>query len=302
MIWLMNKISVVINTFNEEQHIERALNSVKWADEVVVCDMHSDDKTVQIAKRQGAKVIYHERLGYVEPARNRAIKEATGDWLLILDADEAVEPDLAEKLKSIAATDQADFVEIPRQNWIFGKWIKQSFWWPDYHIRFYKKGMVTWQDEIHSKPLTKGRKLTLEAVTGLSLNHLHYQNVEQFINRMNRYTSIQAADLDKTGYKFDWTDLISKPLSEFLSRFFAHRGYLDGAHGLGLGLLQAFSFVVVYLKVWQIQKFKEQSIDLVQLNQTAKKSGQELRYWLNLSQLSDNPVKRTWQKIQNRLS
>ncbi len=292
----------MINTLNEEQNVERAIKSVKWADEVVVCDMHSEDRTVDIAKKLGAKVVYHEKTNYVEPARNFAVSKATGDWILVLDADEEIPSTLASKLKEITEDNSVDFVEIPRKNIIFKKQVRASFWWPDYHPRFYKKGSVTWKNEIHTKPETKGSKLTLSADESLAIIHYHYQSVSQFIERLNRYTTIQANELVEAGYMFQWSDLITKPLSEFMGRFFANRGFEDGLHGLVLSLLQAFSFLVVYLKVWEADGFKEEKINLSQLKEVSKQGGKEIDYWFKYVNLSKNPVKKLFQKIGNKVS
>ncbi|HTK03368.1 MAG TPA: glycosyltransferase family 2 protein, partial [Alphaproteobacteria bacterium] len=120
----MAKISVVINTINEEQALPRALASVRnLADEIVVVDMESIDKTVEIAKKLGAKVFTHQKIGYVEPARNFAISNTVGDWILILDADEEVQPNLIKKFKEIVKNPKADYYRVPRKNIIFGRWI-----------------------------------------------------------------------------------------------------------------------------------------------------------------------------------
>src|SRR3989344_1312352 len=111
----MGKISVVINTLNEEKNIERAMKSVNWAGEIVVCDMYSEDNTVEIAKKLGAKICFHKKTNYVEPARNFAISKATGDWILVLDADEEIPDSLSKRLQEIAEKmHQINFVEIPR--------------------------------------------------------------------------------------------------------------------------------------------------------------------------------------------
>jgi len=159
----VGKISVVINTLNEEKNLSRALTSIKnFADEIVVVDMKSDDKTQDIARKSGAKVYEHQRMGYVEPARNYAIGKASKDWILVLDADEEVPPSLEKELKKIAENADADYYRIPRKNIIFGKWVKHSRWWPDYNIRFFKKGSVSWNEIIHSVPSTTGKGLDLE--------------------------------------------------------------------------------------------------------------------------------------------
>ena len=140
---MMGKVTAIINTLNEEKNIERVIKSVAFADEILVCDMYSDDNTAVIAKKLGAKVILHKRTGYVEPARNFAISKAENEWVLILDADEEIPNSLSDKFLDIVNKGGvATFVEIPRKNIIFGHWMKASMWWPDYHVRFFRKGEV----------------------------------------------------------------------------------------------------------------------------------------------------------------
>lgn len=276
----MSKISVVVNTFNEEKNLSRALSSVKdLADEIVVVDMKSDDDTVKIAKKFGAKVFFHERTWYVEPARNYAVSKATGEWILILDADEEVSKKLAVMLVKLSENGTADYYEVPRVNRIFGKWIRHSRWWPDYNVRFFKKGHVSWSKKIHEPPTTKGKGEKLLPIDSYAIIHHNYDSVEQYIDRLNRYTTIQAINLIKNGYKFTWVDLIKKPASEFIDRYFAGSGYNDGIHGLALAFLQSFSELVVYLKVWQDKKFLQDAISLSEVITKMKDVESEIHYW-----------------------
>lgn len=277
----MSKISVVINTRNEENNIVDVISSAKKiADEIIVVDMKSTDNTVKLAKKEGARVYSYEYEGYVEPARNFAISKATKEWVLILDPDETLSPQLIKKLKSIAKKPNGDYFRIPRKNIIFGKWIKHSRWWPDYKIRFFRNGSVSWGNEIHSIPITQGKGVDLLEKESFAIIHNHYQSVEQYLERMNRYTSIQASEKIESGYKFIWKDLINKPSSEFLSRYFAGEGYKDGLHGLALSLLQAFSEVILYIKIWQEEKFLEQSISAKESVIELTKVAGELDWWL----------------------
>ena len=133
-------ISVVVNTYNEEKNLFRCLKSVeKFADEIVVVDMHSEDNSVKIAKSFGAQVYLHERMDYVEPARNFAIGKAKGKWILSLDPDEKISNELAKNLRFIAVnkSDEVDYVLVPRKNIVFGKWMENTRWWPDYISRFF---------------------------------------------------------------------------------------------------------------------------------------------------------------------
>ena len=274
----VNKISVVINTLNEEKNLPRALASIKdFADEIVVCDMRSDDKTIEIANKFGAKVFQHKRTGYVEPARNFAISKATGEWILILDADEEVSKSLS--LRKIVNNSKADYYRISRKNIIFGKWIKHSRWWPDYNIRLFKKGYVSWTEVIHSVPITTGKGLDLKATEDNAIIHHNYDSIEQFIERMNRYTTEHAKLLKKDGYRFVWLDLIKKPSSEFISRYFQGEGYKDGLHGLVLAILQGFSEFILYLKVWQKEKLNSQTLEVSEVINEIKNVESDLHYW-----------------------
>lgn len=296
---MKSSISVVINTLNEENTIAKALNSVKWVNEILICDMHSTDKTVDIVKKMGAKVVFHERLDFVEPARNFAISKASGKWILILDSDEEVPDKLRDKLVQISSTmEQIDYVRIPRKNIIFNKWMQASMWWPDYNVRFFKKGQVAWSDKIHKSPQTSGQGIDLPQDQELAILHNNYQSIGQFLERMNRYTEVEARELKMEGYNFRWQDLLEKPLNEFLSRFFANKGYEDGVHGLSLSLLQAFSFLLVYVKLWEKTHFKVQEIPLVEIGKEKKKLAFSIDYWIKQSTRLNNPFKRFLQKIK----
>ncbi len=275
------KISAVINTINEEKNIVECLKSLDWVDEIVVVDMESDDKTKELCYKYTKNVFNHKRMGYVEPARNFAIKQAKGDWIIIVDADERVPKELAASLYQIASEDKYNFARIPRKNIAFGEWLKHSRWWPDYNIRFFKKGKVEWQNSIHSVPITYGEGLTLEAKEELSLTHYNYPTINSYFERFYRYTKVQSKELIKKEYKFHWTDLVTKPLNEFFSRFFAGQGYKDGLHGLVLAMLQAFSEFTVYLLVWENQGYKKQTGQnfLKELNQLFEQKFKEFLYW-----------------------
>lgn len=276
----MAKLSVVINTLNEEKNIPSAISSVKGiADEVIVVDMHSDDRTKEVAEKLGAKVYEHERVGYVEPARNFAISKTEGDWILVLDADEEVPGTLASKIRKLINAGKGDYFRIPRKNIIFGKWIKHSRWWPDYNIRLFKKGKVSWNEVIHSVPMTVGVGADLLPREEFAMVHKNYEGIEQYLERMNKYTTYHSLLNIKEGYKFSWKDLVTKPGQEFLSRYFFGEGYKDGIHGLALALLQAFSELVMYLKIWQKEGFNEVNPDVSEVISLMKKEEGENHYW-----------------------
>lgn len=274
------KISVVINTRNEEKNIERCLMSVKWADEIIVVDMESTDKTTEIAKKFGAKIFSFPNVGYVEPARNFAIEKSSGDWILIIDADEVVSHNLANKLQEIANSSEAvDYCRLPRKNLIFGGWIKCTDLWPDYLIRFFKKGSVVWKNEIHSIPEVKGRGLDLEPREEWSIIHYSHESLDKYWEKMFRYTATQADERAKRGYKFDWRDLLRQPVGQFLSWFFSRNGYRDGVHGLAWAMLQAFSELVVYLRLWEKEKFAEDAKFEKEIFPVIGQTVKDINYW-----------------------
>ncbi len=275
-------LSVVINTFNEENNLPKAIASVKdLADEVVVVDMQSADATVKVAKELGAKVFSFESRDYVEPARNFAISKSNGDWVLVLDADEQISLTLKKKIEILLDNPKADYYRLPRKNIVLRKWMKHSRWWPDYNIRLFRKGFVSWSEVIHAVPVTTGEGWDLEATEENAIIHNHYNSFEQYIDRMNKYTTVQAKDLLTNGYKFSWPDVIKKPTGEFLSRFYFGEGYKDGMHGLALSGLQAFSEFLVYLKVWSGSDtlIRKQSFTLREVAYVLSQAVKDLYYW-----------------------
>ncbi len=277
----MKGISVVITAvLGEEKYLPSCLTSIKnMASEIVIVDMSGGKEVSLAVKKFKAKVYKHEFVNYVEPVRNFGISKAQGDWILILDPDEELSGGLIKRLEEILENNEADYVRVPRRNIVFGKRMEHSRWWPDYNIRFFKKGKVTWSEIIHGVPTTEGRGIDLKADNNLAIVHHHYESIEQFILRMNRYTSVQSERIQAEGYKFVWTDLIERPAGEFLSRYFAGDGYKDGVHGLALSLLQAFSELVLYLKVWQKEKFTDKEIGLSDVVREIGSVESEIHYW-----------------------
>ncbi|MBI1863901.1 glycosyltransferase family 2 protein [Candidatus Woesebacteria bacterium] len=299
----MEGLSVVINTLNEEKNLPSAITSIKdLASEIIVVDMYSDDKTTKIAKKLGAKVFMHDKTNYVEPARNFAISKASCDWILILDADEEIPPKLSKEIKKIVKDSKADYFRLPRKNIIFGKWIKDSGWWPDYNIRLFRKNFVSWNEIIHTVPITTGIGADLKDSEDLAIIHHNYQSIEQFIDRMNRYTTIQAKIAFGKKENFNWQNLIKKPLSEFLNRYYSLQGYKGGLHSLSLCLLQAASELVKELKLWQLYKFNDQKITFKENMNVIKESQKEFNYWIHDTNFKETGSVKSKIKRKFRLS
>jgi len=274
------QISAVINVRNEADKLKKCLFSLKnFANEIIIVDMESTDGSLEIAKDYGAKIFSYKPMKYVEPARNYALSKATGKWIILLDPDEYLPKTLKKELKKIILRHDIDFVRIPRKNIILGKWFRHSNWWPDYIIRFFKKGSVTWKKEIHSQPETKGNGITLLDTESMAIRHNNYDSVYQFVIRALRYSSIQAEELDKNGTKLKMSDFILKPVQEFNSRFFRAQGYKDGIHGLVFSLLQAFAIFLIYSKLWEKQGATEKIVSKDSFVGASLEAGYEYSYW-----------------------
>lgn len=279
-------LSVVINTKNVAATLERTLQSVEFADEIIIVDMQSRDETLEIAREYTDQILDFTDVGFVEPARNFAISQASHEWILVVDADEEIGPKLRQVITNIVQEKNQDSLPdcfyLPRKNIIFGKWIKKTGWWPDHVLRLFRKNYVEWSDEIHSIPITKGEVKELPAQEDLAIIHHNYQSVDQFISRLNRYTSIQAEQrLATTAQQQITADEVLKRFNnEFLRRLFAQHGIDEGVHGTSLSLLQGMSEAVMMMKVWEEQGFPEVATNQSKLQQSLRQSIKELNYWL----------------------
>jgi glycosyltransferase involved in cell wall biosynthesis len=272
-----NKISAVINTLNEEHNLAKCLDSLSFCDEIIVVDMMSDDGTKAVAKKYTSKVFDHKRTGYVEPARNFAISKASNEYILIVDADEAISKTLAKKLLTLAESDFRGYAFVPRDNIIFGGSVRHAGWWPDYNIRFFRSGHVKWDDKIHSVPVTKGESVTLDPDPSMAIVHHNYPSLSSYIQRLDRYTTIQAKELQDQ--KLHLSMFVSKPWAEFLRRYFAMEGYKDGIRGLILCVLQAFSEFVVVTKIWELKDYPKIDVNQKDIDQVLSNAAIEYKWW-----------------------
>lgn len=249
-----SKITVVILTLNEELNIHFALQSVQhWVDEMIVVDMHSDDRTVEIARAYGAKVYFHDRILEFDLAKKFAIEQATNDWILLLDADEMVPRSLSEKLLGLLKMDEADVVFMPFKTYIMGKWIRHTGWWPQYHERFFKRSSMVVSGQIHNflTPNPVSRKIYLPAIEENAIYHFNYRDAAHFLEKLNRYTTIEAFSLSVRNTKYSHFALFWNTLKEFLNRYIRFRGYRDGYRGFVLSCLMAFYRFATYVKLWE---------------------------------------------------
>ncbi|MBI5151224.1 MAG: glycosyltransferase family 2 protein [Candidatus Pacebacteria bacterium] len=272
----MPNISVIIHTKNAENTVEKALRSVSlWANEVLVVDMKSEDRTVEIAKSFGAKILSVDDVKYADPVRNTAIEKAKGPWVLVLDADEEISSSLAMTLQKLSNDMTVHAYALPRKNMIFGQWAKTG-WWPDYIIRFFQKDYVTWPPAVHSLPISTGVTMELEADEDNAIIHHNYDTVDQFIDRMNRYTSLEAEQ------KQDDQSLLNALFHEYMRRFFAEKGYKQGRYGLALSLLQSCYMLVSAIKLMEKKGFSTNNVrsTMQEVDNNLDEIYRDLCYWI----------------------
>ena len=180
-----------------------------------------------------------------------------------------------------------DCFYLPRKNIIFDKWIQKTGWWPDYQLRFFRKNHVEWSDQIHSVPITKGEVKEFPAQEKFVLLHHNYQSVSEFVERFNRYSSIQAGE-KKTKQELTSSEIIEEFTSSFLRRLFSQEGIEDGVHGASLSILQSVSDAVMKMKVWEKQGFPQKKQSLEKTLGSLSKFKRELAYWM-----ADTQIKHT---------
>jgi glycosyltransferase involved in cell wall biosynthesis len=249
-------LSVCIITHNEESNIARTLDSVKAiADEMIVVDSGSADKTVEQARSRGAKVFVEEWRGFSRQ-KNAAMAKASGDWILSLDADEEVSPELAasiqELLKSGGALPRCDAYMVGRKNLYLNRWLRRSGYYPDRKLRLVRRGMGEFEDRaVHESMHTTGKMGRLEG----DLIHHAYPTLEGFIEHANRYSSLggeMEASERKVGFSI--ANIVLRPFVAFLYRYFFRLGFLDGREGLLVHLNHAAYVSWKYAKAWEYSK------------------------------------------------
>lgn len=241
-------LSIAIITYNEEANIRDALESVRWADEIVVVDSLSTDKTLEICREYTDKVFSVEWSGF-SGQKNKAVSLTTQPWVLVLDADERVSDDLkAEIVRAISNPDAADGYHIARKNYFSGKWIRHGGWWPDYTLRLFKREKGAFEErEVHEAIKVNGETERLEN----PILHYTYSSVDDFFIRMEKYSGLAAKEMHKKGRKASFLDLIFRPPATFIRMYCIRLGILDGLYGIILASLYS---VYTYKKYSKLKK------------------------------------------------
>jgi glycosyltransferase involved in cell wall biosynthesis len=254
----MQEISVAIMTLNEELNMERCLESVREiADEIVVVDSYSTDKTEEICKRYGAKFIRHPFEGYIEQ-RRYSIGQVSNDHVLVIDADEALSEELKASVLSVKKQWTHDGYCFNRLNSYCGQWIRHSGWYPDRKLRLFDRRKISVQGRNpHDEIVIKGKspKKKLEG----DLLHYTYLTVEDHIRQINRFTEIQAKGNFERGKKANYFAILFSPVYKFIRTYFFRLGFLDGYYGYLVCRNQAYSTFLKHAKLKALWKMKNRS-------------------------------------------
>ncbi len=256
----MKKISIVLAVFNEEKNLKDCLDSVKdLAWEIVIVDGGSTDRTLEIARVFGAKIIQTNNPPIFHINKNKAIDAARGDWILQLDADEIVSKDLAEEIKNATNSDTGiNGYWIPRRNFFLGRFLTKGGQYPDYTLRLYRqgKGRLPAKD-VHEQAEVVGKVGYLKN----DLLHLRDKKFSEYILRYKRYTDLLATQLKNKGLKINLISFVNfifiKPLFWFLKVYIRHKGFVDGFPGFVFAFFSSLRFPVSYLKLWKLYRKRD---------------------------------------------
>lgn len=244
-------LSVAIVALNEEENLGRVLESVRWADEIVVVDSGSTDRTCEIARQHGARVIIEPWRGYTAQ-KNYALELCTKDWILSLDADEEVSPELAEEIRGIlASSGSRDGYSMPRKNLFLGRWMKHGGFYPDPKLRLFRRGMAysTGRDPHDRFEMKDNQRVgSLEG----ALIHHTYPTLTLYLEHMNRYSSVWNRVPGAVPQKFSIHAIVLRPLATFIYNYFLRLGFLDGREGLLLHVYHAGYVSWKYAKAWEM--------------------------------------------------
>ncbi len=252
----MTPVSVTIITLNEAHNIGRCIDSVKdVADEVVVVDSFSSDKTVEIAQLKGAKIYQQEFLGYARQ-KNFAIAKAIYPLILSLDADEVLSDDLKKSILDVKKNVTADAFTFNRFTCFSGKWIRHSGWYPDTKLRLWNREKGRWQgDYVHEK-VVMNKDASIKHLNG-DLLHYSFNSIEEHIRQINVFSSLKAQGLFQKGKKASVFMMICSPVFKFVRHYFFNKGFLDGYYGYVISRNSAFSNYLNYAKLRELHRHKK---------------------------------------------
>ncbi|MDI1471843.1 MAG: glycosyltransferase family 2 protein [Thermodesulfovibrio sp.] len=252
-----NPLSVAIITLNEEKNLPDCLASVSFADEIVIVDSGSRDRTLNIARDFGCRIFVENWKGYGHQ-KNSAVEKCTYDWVLLIDADERIPPETRERIVDVLKSPTADAFIFQRKNFFYGKWIRHGGWWPDYVLRLFRKDRAKISNRnVHESVEVNGviEKLNVPII------HNPIENVEEIISKINFYSSLGAKDLQRAGCSPSISKAVAHSLAIFLKTYLVKQGFRDGKEGLIIAFSSAVNTFYKYIKLWELVYYAKRGAD-----------------------------------------
>jgi glycosyltransferase involved in cell wall biosynthesis len=246
------RLSAIVIAKNEARNIEACLDSLAFCDQRIVVDGGSDDGTASLAEGKGASVTVAKEWRGFGHQKNFALSLATGDWVLSVDADERVTPELAAEIKSTlnGSPAQSGF-RVPRVTWHLGKWIRTTDWYPDYQLRLYDRRRARWQSRrVHESVAAEGDVGRLAN----DLQHYAYRDLSHHYQTMDRYTTLAAEEMHANGRRTGFFHLTIHPWAAFMRNYVLRRGFLDGRAGFIISVMNAYYVFLKFAKLWALQR------------------------------------------------
>jgi len=249
---MSQQISILLPTFNNAATIRDTLESVKWADEILVVDSFSTDRTLDICREYNARVIQHE---YINSAKqkNWAVPQCRNEWVLQIDTDETLEHGARKEIEEAigSAGTQIDAFRLPRKNHVLDRWVRRAGIYPDYQIRLFRRAAGRWNErEVHAHVAVAGQVVTLRH----HILHFGMQSISKQLRNLDRYTRYEADELRKLGVSFGWTRVTLRPCLVFAKRYVWERGFLEGWRGFILCAYLAIYDLLSQAKLWEMEE------------------------------------------------
>ncbi len=246
----MTRISAMVLTHNAERRLADCLSSLQWVDEIIVLDDGSTDRTLDIARQFHANI--HTRpFDSFSAQRNAALAYCTGAWVLVLDADEWVTPELQEEIRQLLSREVAELAfRLPRNNLFFGRWMRSCGWYPDYVQRLFRRESVCYSGLVHEGVSVSGKVGKLNQ----AICHDSYAGLENYLEKLNRYTTLAAQEMHASGRRASAWDLLAQPAYDFCKYYLLKQGFRDGVEGFVVSALSSMYTLVKYTKLYYLGK------------------------------------------------
>jgi glycosyltransferase involved in cell wall biosynthesis len=254
----MHPISATLITHNEELNIAEALQSISWADEIVVVDSGSRDATLDICRRFTDRILHRDWTGYADQ-KNFAAEQARNDWIFSLDADERPSPELCAEIRELSDKGfSKPGYNIPRVAFFMGRWIRHGDWRPDYQLRLFDRRQGKWQGgRVHESVKTGGKPGFLEG----EIYHFTYRSLSDYLKRLDTYSGLAALDYQEQGKSATLRTLLGNPMAAFIKSYLLKRGFLDGVPGFAVAVMGAVSVFFKYARLYEL-KLKPRTLNV----------------------------------------